>query len=245
MAAEWWLIDEPTQDAIADRIDAAAESVIRYFDNHANENSLTAALGQELLTARVDLGDTTAEFTYRNFSEQAEEPLTGADGGIVVTIRNREETVRKAVLFQAKRFAQRRRVKGLVLSRDEAKRLRRQLNVMVPITEESIVLAHTRERIYAVDGVAAKDLNLEQLRRITDNCRLVTLGTFLGKWVARCARGELNADIVNRVEHPRGFLHHQIGLEIVTRQTPLLTDGGLSGVPVLDPRGIPRMRWRE
>jgi hypothetical protein len=244
MAAEWWLIDEPTQEAIASQIDAAADSVIRHFDLHANENSLTAALGHELLTTQVDFGDTTAGFTYRNFPEQSEERLTGADGGIVVTIRSPEETVKKAILFQAKRFPQDRPVKELSLSQEEAKRLRRQLDLMVPITGECVVLAQTREQIYALDGNSAHDLTLERLRHITDNCRLVTLGTFLGKWVARCARGELNADLVSRVENPQGFLRHQIGLEITTRQRPLLTDGGFGGAPLPASREVPRMRWR-
>jgi hypothetical protein len=106
MAPEFWLIDEATQDALAALIDAAADSVIDNFNSFGNENSLTAALGQELLRARLDIGGTSARFFYRNFLEQTEEPITGADGGIVVTIRTREQTIKKAVLFQAKRFPQ-------------------------------------------------------------------------------------------------------------------------------------------
>jgi hypothetical protein len=115
MDPEWWLIDEATQNAIADRIDAAAAHVVDNFDNHGNENSLTAALGHTLLTTEIRIPDATVRFGYRNFSERDEEPRTGADGGFLVTVRGPEETIKKAVLFQAKRFPQDHGVKSLTL----------------------------------------------------------------------------------------------------------------------------------
>src|SRR5689334_7661823 len=130
---EWWLIDEPTQDVIARNIDAAAHSVIAQFDRHANENSITAAFGQKLLDTYVEANGTSARFSYRNFPEQSEEKLTGADGSIVVSVRNADEEVKKVVLFQAKRLPQDRPVKSLTLPKTEASRLRRQLDQMVEI----------------------------------------------------------------------------------------------------------------
>jgi hypothetical protein len=245
VVAEWWLLDEDTQDAIAKRIDAAAASVLAHFDLHGNENSLTAALGQALLTTHIDVPGTSVRFTYRNFPEQTEEATTGADGGIVVTIRGPSDIVKKAVLFQAKRFAQQRSVRSLTLPRAEARRLCRQLDQMVPITDECIVLAHTRERVYAIDGSTANDLSIQDAQHIMEYARLVTIGTYLGKWVARCSRGDTGAYVVGRVEQPGGFLRHIIGIDIHTAQPPQLTAGGVRIDPVTHREPIPTPRWRR
>src|SRR4051812_32831819 len=97
--AEWWLLDEDTQQRIAARLDDAAERVMRHFDDHRDENSLTAALCQEIIREPILLNDTTVVFNYRNFAEQSEEHKVGADGGIRITIRNGDEEVEKGVLF--------------------------------------------------------------------------------------------------------------------------------------------------
>ena len=244
MNPEWWLVDERVQNIIAKRVDAAAAAVIAHFDLHGNENSLTAALGQELLRTQVHDVDTEVRFSYRNFLEQSEEPLTGADGAFVVTVRNGQDTVKKAVLFQAKRFAQHRPVRSLTLPRDEARRLKRQLNQMVPLSEECVVLAHTREQIYAIDGVAADPLSIDDLRRVTDRCRLVSLGTFLGKWVVRCSRGDLGPYVISQAEEPGGFVRHSVGMEVDTTQKPRISDGGVS-FDAKQYRGrVPKPRWK-
>jgi len=232
LASEWWLIDEPTQLALAGVIDAAAERVVEHFDLHWNENSLTAAFGEHLLQTRLDIGNTSARFVYRNFSEVDEEPATGADGGIVVSISSRGQTIKKAVLFQAKRFPQDREVKSLSLPRADAKRLKRQVDTMIPITDQCIVLAHTRERIYAIDGRCADRQSIDHMRYVTDRCRLVSIGTFLGKWVARCSRGDTGQYVVSNVTQPKGFIHHQLSMTIDTDQRPMLA----SGSGVLDSR---------
>jgi hypothetical protein len=245
MVPEFWLIDEPTQDAIAGVIDAAADSVIDNFDNFGNENSITAALGHELLQTRLEIGGTSASFVYRNFLEQREEPVTGADGGIVVTIKTRDQTIKKAVLFQAKRFPQDRGVKDLSLPRTEARRLKLQVNQMIPITSDCIVLAQTRERMYAIDGRCADRLSIDNLRYVTEACRLVSLGTFLGKWVARCTKGDQGDYVVRSVERPLGFVHHQLEMNVVTNQPPMLARGeaGSSGPALFDsPTPIRRRR---
>ena len=225
MRSELWLIDPATQREIAKAIDDAADAVVANFDRHWNENSLTAAFGQNLLQREVVIAGTVARFDYRNFSEIDEEPVTGADGGILVTVTNRTDTVKKAVLFQAKKFSQDRNVKDLSLTRAEAKRLKNQIERMIPITKECIVLAHTRDRIYAVDGRCADGQSVEHLRHLTERCRLVSVGTFLGKWVARCSRGDTGRYVVENVETPRGFLRHQVTMTVTTDQRPLLVSG--------------------
>jgi hypothetical protein len=242
---EWWLIDEPTQNVIARSIDAAADSVIAHFDRHANENSITAAFGQTLLDTYVDANGTSARFSYRNFPEQSEEKTTGADGSIVVSIRNGEEEVKKAVLFQAKRLPQHRPVKSLTLPRDEAGRLRRQLDRMVAFSDQSIVLIQTRERMYAVDAVSADELTIADLVHLTAECRLVSLGTFLGKWVTRCSKGDQSESLVARADQPGGFLRHHIRMTVVTDQPPLLTAGGVVIDPVTFRGRVPRPRWQR
>lgn len=240
MRSERWLIDQRTQTELARAIDQAAASVVTHFDHHWNENSLTAAFGENLLNTSVAINGTLARFDYRNFSEMDEEPHTGADGGILVTITNRTETVKKAVLFQAKKFPQARNVKDLTLTRPEAKRLKNQIDRMIPITDECIVLAHTRERIYAVDGRCADSQSIDHMRHLTERCRLVSVGTFLGKWVARCSRGDTGSYVVGNVETPRGFLRHQLTMTVTTDQPPLL----VSGQQLLDQPDFTRVRRR-
>jgi hypothetical protein len=243
--AEWWLIDQRTQNAIADYIDSAVASVVHNFDRHANENSLTAAFGQELMHQPLRLPGTEVQFTYRNFLEQDEEPATGADGGIIVNIRTQEESVQKGVLFQAKRLAQNRPVKKLTMRRDEATRLRDQIEDMLSITDECIVLAHTRRDIYAVEAPPLDEFPIDELRAFPSRSRLLTIGTYLGKWVGRCTRGDLDRDIVNRIEHPRGFMHHSLTVDLRTNQQPLLTEGGIQVDPLRYRRNVPRPRWRR
>jgi hypothetical protein len=244
MASEWWLIDDRVQRIITKRIDAAASAVLAHFDLHGSENALTAALGQELLGTTIDDIDTQVRFTYRKFSDRREEPLTGADGAFVITIRNRERTVKKAVLFQAKRFAQRRPPKMLTLPRGEARRLKHQLNRMVPLSDECIVLAQTREQIYAIDGLSADPLSIEDLKHVTERCRLVSLGTFLGKWVARCSRGDLGEFVISQSEEPNGFAHHSIAMVVDTTQRPRLTSGEERVYPRSRGTRVPKPRLR-
>jgi hypothetical protein len=66
---EWWLVDAQTQRGIAMRIDDAAARILRHFDAHHDENSITAALCQELVREPILLGDTTGVFNYRNFPD--------------------------------------------------------------------------------------------------------------------------------------------------------------------------------
>jgi hypothetical protein len=244
--AEWWLLNEPTQDRIADFIDTATYRVINNFDAHGNENSLTAALGQELRGKELLLGDTTVSFGYRNFLEQHEEPLTGADGGFLVTIANGNEVVEKGAFFQAKRFPHYTPTRSLNMSRKEASRLKRQLKDMLRITEHSILLGQTEHNFYAVEAESLVGDRIENLRFPFNKARLITLGTYLGKWVARCSKGDARKSFVQGISKPAGFLKYLVTMDVETKQPPLLTEGGepidLNSLPR---DWIPQPRWRS
>lgn len=244
--AEWWLLNEPTQDQIADFIDSASDRVIDNFDAHGNENSLTAALGQELRGRTLSLGDTTVKFDYRNFLEQLEEPITGADGGFLVTIANGNEVVEKGVFYQAKRFPHDVPTRSLSMPRKEASRLKNQVKDMLRHTEDCIVLGQTRDNFYAVDAAPLVDETIDNLRHPFKHARLITLGTYLGKWVARCTKGDTRKTFVQGIRKPQGFLKYLITMNVETKQPPLLTDGrapiDLNSIPR---DRIPEPRWRR
>jgi hypothetical protein len=247
--AKWWLLDAQTQRRIAEHIDTAAFRVIDRFDAHYNENSLTAALGQELMREPIRLGNTTAVFNYRNFPEQTEEHLVGADGGMLVTITNPLERIEaiKGVLFQAKRFPQYRNSRELSIPRSEdASRLKRQIQMMLEVTEESVLLAYTRDAIYTVKASSLEDRTVDELRFPLAFPRLVKLGTYLGKWVARCTRGDNNEVLIDRIREPRGFIKHRLEMDIETRQRPLLTEGGIPlPFDASYVSNIPQPNWRK
>jgi hypothetical protein len=247
--AEWWLLDAETQRRIAEHIDDATFRVIYHFDAHHNENSITAALGQELMREQLQLGDTIVAFNYRNFPEQNEEPLVGADGGLLITVTNPAEQieVEKGVLFQAKRFDQDRNPRKLSIPRPkDASRLKDQILAMLNITKESIILSYTRDAVYTVVAKSLRNLTVDELRYPLATARLIGLGTYLGKWVARCTRGDRNKALIEGIREPRGFLKHVVEMDIQTRQKPLLIEGGIP-LPFDDPnwRNIPQPNWRK
>jgi len=245
--AEWWLLDEPTQRRIAEHLDDAAARVIRHFDDHRDENSLTAALCQEIIREPILLNDTVVTFNYRNFAEQSEEHRVGADGGIRIRIKNGDEEVEKGVLFQAKRLPQDRNTRSLSIpDKKEAGRFKRQISAMLDWTKESIVLGHTRRGIYAVEAVSLENHTVEELRYPFRDARLVTLGTYLGKWAARCSRGDTDPVLIHRIREDRGFIDHRLQMDIQTRQRPLLTEGGAPvDLNTLRADQIPEPRWRR
>jgi hypothetical protein len=117
---------------------------------------------------------------------------------------------------------------------------------MLETTRESVVLSYTRDAVYAVDAESLKDLTVDELRYPLATARLLGLGTFLGKWVARCTRGDNNEVLIERIRQPRGFLKQVIEMDIHTRQRPLLIEGGVP-VPFDDPlwRNTPRPNWQK
>jgi hypothetical protein len=231
---EQWLLDQATQDALAAYINDAADRVLDHLDAHLNENSLTAALGQELMRSAFQFQGTIARFRCRNFSEQAEEPATGADGGIVLQVTNQTGSTEKGVLFQAKKLTADEPARLLTLSLRDAKRLHRQLWKMLEVTVESIALMYTLDRIYVVDAAPLALKTEKQLRAPLKRARLITFGTYLGSWVARCSRGEKDPDLVGKIREARGFVRHALEVDIRTDKPPLLIEGD-STVPELGP----------
>lgn len=115
------------------------------------------------------------------------------------------------------------------------------------MTKESILLGYTLDAVYAVDARSLKDRTLAELRYPLATPRLIKLGTYLGKWVARCTRGDENEALIQGIREPRGFLKHVLEVDVTTRQTPLLTEGGVS-LPLDDSNRVRipqnwRRRW--
>jgi hypothetical protein len=233
--AEWWLIDAATQTTIASKINQAVQRVLDLFDEHNDENSLSAGIRQELSKLVVPLGDTTVRFHCRNFPEMTEEPATGADGGILATIETPKRTVEKAVLFQAKRLPGSPVTSRLTMTGAEAARFRRQLGDMLNLTQHAIGLVYTRQNAYAIRAETLDALGRDGLRRPLKGTRLVTLGTLLGKWVARCSFGDENPTLVDNVRTHRGFVRSFVEMRIQTTQAPQLVSGS-EGVPLLGAR---------
>lgn len=208
--ADWWLVNYKTQIEIAQFIDSACFRVINHFNDHHTENNLTAALGQELMQRPLILNDTVVTFKYRNFGERKEESVTGADGGIIARIRTQTDYVEKGVLFQAKKLPEYHPVLDLSLTSKEAQRLKDQIDKMLRLSSESIVLAHTRQDIYALKAKTLQKADIKRLRNLFQIAKPTRFGTFLGMWVARCARGDLKTSIISRLELSEGFLREVI-----------------------------------
>jgi len=214
--SEKWLLDLHTQNRIAEFINKATRRVINGLDPHNTENGLTAALGQELIrdSLYIQETDTTVIFKYRKFGEIREEPDTGADGGFLVTIQTKTKQVKKAILFQAKKLTEAKPVRSLSLSKDKVDKLKDQIETMLEITLESVVVVYTQKEIYALDALILGDVSLAKLKRPLDATHPTKLGTYLGKWVARCARGDEDKEIIDRLNRPKGFINYLIEMDI-------------------------------
>lgn len=85
---------------------------------------------------------------------------------------------------------------------------------MLDSTEESIMLGHTRQGIYVVEAVSLKDHTVEELRYPFRDACLVTGGKYLGKWVARCSRGDADQVLIHRTRENRGFIKHRLEMDV-------------------------------
>lgn len=223
---EWWLLNSRTQGHIAEFTNKVSHRVIERYDSHNTENGLTGALGQELTREPFHSSDTTVEFFYRKFGKRREEPATGVDGGFLVTIKTKTDEVVKVALFQAKKLSQNRPTISLTLPAKEASRLRDQMDAMLEITSESVVLAYTRRDIYALDAFRPGGKTIEEISHPFITTRPPKLGTYLGKWVARCTRGDTAAEVVSRLREPEGFINHLIVMNVQRTQKLLLAGDG-------------------
>lgn len=211
-----YLIDTEAQQQIARAIDCAVSRVLRGWVNHGHEEAITSALGQELMSQSFKSDGLQVQFNYRQLNKHTEEGAAGADGGFVVRVKTPNTKVKKAALFQAKRLVKSGPIRQLTIDKDDSERLVGQVDKMLQQTEEAVVVFYTQRGIYVVD---AAPLNVgpvnAPMRPLSKGHRLVTLGTYLGKWLPRCTRGDQSADLVSRVEHQDGF-REGISMDVVS-----------------------------
>lgn len=201
-----FLINTKMQDRIAALIDSTATTVIAQLASHGNEEGLTAALGSALSHRTIDSDGLRVDFRYRQHNKITEEKYSGADGGFLVRVSTPDKSVEKVSLFQAKLLGGYGQVRDLSMSTDDAKRLRKQVEAMLKHTDESVAIFYTWKNIYVVDAHDySENSSLLPRNPLSNNHRLITLGTYLGKWLPRCTKGDTSSEIVTRVKHLDGF----------------------------------------
>jgi hypothetical protein len=208
-----YLIDTAAQNDIAQHIELASKQVLNQLPNHGNEEGLTVALGKSLIEQSFTKSNLKVEFQYRQHNRITEEKNSGADGSFLIRIQTPTITVEKAALFQAKLILGLGNLRDLTLSNNDTYRLMRQTQSMLRFTSEAIALFYTHRNIYAIDAAVFSRGSLAN-RPFSTNHRFITLGTYLGKWVPRCSKGDQNTELVTRSKHMDGF-KYGIDLNIV------------------------------
>lgn len=160
--------------------------------------------------------DLQVDFKYRQHSKYTEERHSGADGGFLVQVVTPGGRVEKAALFQAKLIGGLGDVRALKMSQAEAARLQGQSKDMLRHTDDAVAIFYTHKNIYVVD---AKDYSGNATNRapLSQEHRLITLGTYLGKWMPRCTKGDTDPDFVTRARHLDGF-KHGLSLNVVSQR---------------------------
>lgn len=210
------LIDTDAQRHIALVIDRAVSRVLRGWVGHGNEEALTSALGQQLMSQSFEDDGLKVQFNYRQLNKQTEEGYAGADGGFLVKVETPDLSVKKTALFQAKKLSGAGPVRGLSMNTAESNRLIDQVQRMLAQSDESVAVFYTEREIYVVDaGSFNIGLVSSPIHPLSESHRLITLGTYLGKWLPRCTRGDQSTDLISRVEHQDGF-REGISMDIVS-----------------------------
>lgn len=211
-----FLIDTEIQRRIAALIDTAATQVIGQLASHGNEEGLTSALGNALMQRSINSNGLRVDFRYRQHNKITEEPHSGADGGFLVRVKTPDASIEKVALFQAKLLGGYDDVRTLSMSTADAERLKKQVTDMLKHTGESVAVFYTWKNIYVVDASDYSARNASRLP-LSQKHRLITLGTYLGKWLPRCTKGDLNRDIVTKVKHVDGF-KHGLSLDVISQR---------------------------
>lgn len=211
-----YLVDHEVQESISALIDQAVEKVLGEIVSHGGEEGMTAALGSELARQQVIRPDLSVTFRYRQHSKYTEEKHSGADGSFLVRIATPSGVVTKASLFQAKLLSGVGAVRTLDMSKTEASRLQGQAKRMLAHTQESVAVFYTHENIYVVDAMDYSSAPTSK-RPLSEEHRLITLGTYLGKWMPRCTKGDTDAGVVQRSAHMDGF-DHRLTLDVITKR---------------------------
>lgn len=211
-----FLIDQRSQTQIAGLIDAAAQQVLGELASHANEEGMTTALGRALMQRHILTADLQVDFRYRQHNKYTEERDSGADGSFLVRVVTPDGTVEKAALFQAKLLGGVGDVRSLEMSKAEATRLQGQAGDMLQHTDEAVAIFYTHKNIYVVD---AGDYNrgISSKTPLSQKHRLITLGTYLGKWMPRCTKGDTDPGFMKRARHMEGF-KHGLSLDVVSQR---------------------------
>lgn len=220
-----WAINSRLQDDLSKRIGQATSSVVRHLDRHESENTFTGALGEKLLSLNDELelaassrGKPRVLFEYRRFSEQLHEPQLGADGGFKVIVENAVGSrIEKAALFQAKIIKASLPPRQMRMKGEDANRLRDQCRKMLRASSDAVVLFYTPRDVYVVDACRFAKPAHGAMKPLAEENRLITLATYLGKWLPRCTRGDRRLAVVKAIDE-RQEVEHLIGLTI-TRNT--------------------------
>lgn len=210
------LIDSHAQADIATRIDAAVQEVLPELIAQGGEEGLTSALGTALKRRSFRSADLQVDFRYRQHSRITEEPHSGADGGFLVRVVTPGGLVEKTALFQAKLLPGGGDVRALAMSKKDADRLKKQSGDMLTHTTEAVALFYTWKNFYVVDAgdYASQPSSTTPLSR---KHRLITLGTYLGRWMPRCTKGDMDVDLLTRVKHLEGF-KHGLTLDVISKR---------------------------
>jgi hypothetical protein len=234
--ASWWLIPPDVQDEIHNHLFNLIDRILGALRNHDSEDVVTGALGQTLMDHPLELGKIQVDFNYRKFPQPTEEYWTGADGALIVTISapNGSPTS-KAALFQAKLCKDDVPTQQQTLRIGDAERLKRQVDRMLKITQQSIGLFYTPENIYVVDAAALNRRTEAQLRKpLHMPSRLISLETYLGKWLPRCTRGDTRHTILELARRP-GIFKHLFEMDVKSR-TPLIEAPAYNPLSDIDDR---------
>lgn len=229
-----YLIDDQMQGIIAARIDTAVSEVLKELPNHGGEEGLTPVLGHALRRQSVRAGDLQVTFNYRQLNKITEEPTAGADGGFVVTVQNAETRIEKAALFQAKLLRGSQPVRQLRMKPTDVAGLKTQVGCMLRQTAESVAVFYTHQQVYVVDAADYRSGSSYSAEcPLSSKHRIITLGTYLGRWMPRCTKGDQNPDIVKRVEHLDGF-REGLTMEVISKRGSIASS--------LDPEEV---SWRR
>lgn len=221
------LIDAQTQEQLAMQIDSAVEKVLSELTNHGNEEAITSALGHALMQKSIVTRDLTVNFSYRQHNKNNEEPNSGADGGFLVRVKTPGTNVEKAALFQAKLLRGEEDVRTLTMSKADARRLSKQSKDMLKHTEEAVAMFYTWKNIYVVDAFDYQaTAPIVSTTPLSEEHRLITLGTYLGRWLPRCTKGDLEPNFLTRVKHSEGF-KHGLTLDVVSKRPSVTWDPDL------------------
>jgi hypothetical protein len=212
-----FLIDKPTQNRIADLIDDAVAQVLGELTSHGNEEGLTAALGHALMRKKIYSSDLQVNFKYRQHNKITEEKYSGADGSFLVRVVTPDGSVEKASLFQAKLLRGYGEVRALGISTNDAARLQKQSNAMLNNTRDAVAVFYTYKNIYVVDADDYSGSNPMSKKPLSQDHRLITLGTYLGRWMPRCTKGDADASLITRSRHLDGF-QSGLSLDIVSQR---------------------------